>query len=398
MKLKELLEAVKGTAPETKDIKRINDIIAKAPNDIPKQVILAANMCKAIKDADKMERRYTAAVDVLGADSPVTNVFKQGCIAMGLSVDGEEHEETPDSIEDDMTDITVEQPADKMSFKSALPKKKYNLRRIQEVIRQYTSGKGRRTLGLSNSTDSFIVKEDNRLYCKFVNHDYTTVNIPAIISCNLDNVYDYNSWRIEQESDNEKLNTLVKKVVKDAPLALYKKNQMVLTGVEVGKSIDGYDSEYLPDFFDIPNNEFQKVLHNNSVVADFNDMKALRIMPSDITYNVDRMVYNICKKLNILDVPTDMNPGFKVALITENGFIFTPCVVTMPQMTSGNYGQSVLKPATGGKYQYKLTPGKIKSAFKKTMTSIIATKTADGVVWLGDSAVYIPDRYLKPYL
>ena len=121
-------------------------------------------------------------------------------------------------------------------------------------------------------------------------------------------------------------------------------------------------------------------------------------MPSDITYNVDRMVYNICKKLNILDVPTNTNPGFKVALITENGFIFTPCVVTMPQMTYVNDERSVLKRATGGKKPYKLAPGKIKSAFKKTMTSIIATKTADWVVWLGDSAVYIPDKYLEPYL
>lgn len=61
MNFNELLEAVKTTA-DSKDIKRINDLVAKAPGNIPTQIQLAANMCKSIKDSNKMQRRYDAAV------------------------------------------------------------------------------------------------------------------------------------------------------------------------------------------------------------------------------------------------------------------------------------------------------------------------------------------------
>lgn len=74
-------------------------MVAKAPNDIPKQVILAANMCKAIKDALKMERRYKAAIQILGDSSPVTNVFAQGCISMGITIGNIKSEQEDDTIE-----------------------------------------------------------------------------------------------------------------------------------------------------------------------------------------------------------------------------------------------------------------------------------------------------------
>jgi hypothetical protein len=71
--------------PEPKDIMRINDIIRKAAGNETKEIMLATNMAKAIKDSNKMERRYIAAMDLLGADHVVTKAFSDGFDRMELS-------------------------------------------------------------------------------------------------------------------------------------------------------------------------------------------------------------------------------------------------------------------------------------------------------------------------
>lgn len=62
--------------PDAKDIKRINDIMAKAGTDMGKAEKLALQMAKAIKDPDKMARRHVAALNILGAEHPVTKAFE----------------------------------------------------------------------------------------------------------------------------------------------------------------------------------------------------------------------------------------------------------------------------------------------------------------------------------
>ena len=64
--------------PEPKDVMRINDIVRKANGVETKEIMLATNMAKSIKDSSKMERRYYAAVEVLGTEHPVTEAFRSG--------------------------------------------------------------------------------------------------------------------------------------------------------------------------------------------------------------------------------------------------------------------------------------------------------------------------------
>lgn len=66
-----------GTEPEAKDIQRLQDIAKKANGDEAKAVKLAQAMAKAIKDTDKMQRRYKAALQVFG-EGPVAAAFNQG--------------------------------------------------------------------------------------------------------------------------------------------------------------------------------------------------------------------------------------------------------------------------------------------------------------------------------
>ena len=66
-----------GTEPEAKDIKRLEDIMTKSGGDENKAVKLAQTMAHAIKDTDKMQRRYKAALRVFG-DGPVAAAFNQG--------------------------------------------------------------------------------------------------------------------------------------------------------------------------------------------------------------------------------------------------------------------------------------------------------------------------------
>lgn len=66
-----------STTPEPKDIKRILDIIKKSNGDDVKAAKLAETMANKIKDMDKLERRYNAAVKELGANHPVTLEFKR---------------------------------------------------------------------------------------------------------------------------------------------------------------------------------------------------------------------------------------------------------------------------------------------------------------------------------
>ena len=64
-----------GLPADKKDTERIQGIMDKAKGDIAKATKLAQNMAKAIKDNSKMQRRYQAAVDLLGADHPVAKAF-----------------------------------------------------------------------------------------------------------------------------------------------------------------------------------------------------------------------------------------------------------------------------------------------------------------------------------
>ena len=66
-----------STTPEPKDIKRILDIIKKSNGDDVKAAKLAETMANKIKDMDKLERRYNAAVKELGANHPVALEFKR---------------------------------------------------------------------------------------------------------------------------------------------------------------------------------------------------------------------------------------------------------------------------------------------------------------------------------
>jgi hypothetical protein len=56
------METLYESIAQAKDINRIESLMKKADGNTQKQVILAANMCKAIKDESKMARRYDACV------------------------------------------------------------------------------------------------------------------------------------------------------------------------------------------------------------------------------------------------------------------------------------------------------------------------------------------------
>lgn len=82
-------EAVK-TDPETKDYKRINDMLAKAGTNHVQLMTLANKMANAITQKDKAERRYKAALEICGSSSVITNVFLNRCQELGCQLDTDE--------------------------------------------------------------------------------------------------------------------------------------------------------------------------------------------------------------------------------------------------------------------------------------------------------------------
>lgn len=71
-----------GIYPERKDLKRINDMLAKA-KDTSHLAALATKMANSITDLSKAERRYGAAKQIIGGTSPVTIIFAKRCIELG---------------------------------------------------------------------------------------------------------------------------------------------------------------------------------------------------------------------------------------------------------------------------------------------------------------------------
>jgi hypothetical protein len=70
-----------------KDLKRISDIISKAGGNEGKAVQLATQMANSIKDKAKALQRYEAALEIVGKDHPVTQVFANLAASMGHNVD-----------------------------------------------------------------------------------------------------------------------------------------------------------------------------------------------------------------------------------------------------------------------------------------------------------------------
>jgi hypothetical protein len=70
-----------------KDIKRISDIISKSGGNEGKAVQLATQMANIIKDKNKALQRYEAALEIVGKDHPVTQVFANLASSMGHNVD-----------------------------------------------------------------------------------------------------------------------------------------------------------------------------------------------------------------------------------------------------------------------------------------------------------------------
>lgn len=96
--------------PAAKDIKRIKDIITKSAGDNEKTRKLAMNMANKIKDVGKMERRYNAAVQLLGDKHPVTREFEQGLISLGGTVENQASmdQSMPVQPEDDEDNFQVD--------------------------------------------------------------------------------------------------------------------------------------------------------------------------------------------------------------------------------------------------------------------------------------------------
>jgi hypothetical protein len=65
------------SAPETKDIRRLEDIKAKSGFDIEKAISLAHSMANKITDRNKAQRRQLAADEIFGKDSQISKIFQQ---------------------------------------------------------------------------------------------------------------------------------------------------------------------------------------------------------------------------------------------------------------------------------------------------------------------------------
>lgn len=111
--------------PQPKDIKRIQDIITKSGGDMDKARSLASTMAGKIKDADKMERRFNAAVQELGDSHPVTEEFRKACFAMGIDtgvVPEEDNAEIADTTaQDDSFSTDINAPIPEENIESDEP-------------------------------------------------------------------------------------------------------------------------------------------------------------------------------------------------------------------------------------------------------------------------------------
>jgi hypothetical protein len=70
-----------------KDIKRISDIISKSGGNEGKAIQMATQMANTIKDKNKALQRYEAALEIVGKDHPVTQVFANLASSMGHDID-----------------------------------------------------------------------------------------------------------------------------------------------------------------------------------------------------------------------------------------------------------------------------------------------------------------------
>ena len=81
-----ILEGLVLEAASSKDVQRIQDIVTKSKGDEAKMLTLANTMCKLITDKNKAYDRGLAAIQILGADHPVTKVFMDRAQALGVDV------------------------------------------------------------------------------------------------------------------------------------------------------------------------------------------------------------------------------------------------------------------------------------------------------------------------
>jgi hypothetical protein len=70
-----------------KDLKRISDIISKSGGNEGKAVQMATQMANTIKDKNKALQRYEAALEIVGKDHPVTQVFANLASSMGHDIE-----------------------------------------------------------------------------------------------------------------------------------------------------------------------------------------------------------------------------------------------------------------------------------------------------------------------
>lgn len=378
-------------------------MVAKAPNDIPKQVILAANMCKAIKDALKMERRYKAAIQILGDSSPVTNVFAQGCISMGITIGNIKSEQEDDTIEasaaDDVKINIPERSEEAIVDTPVKPVINYNYKKLLYEIRNFILGWNSGN-GVIYSDNGAVIKNNKIVINAMLGSDYSKHGV-LIGDINSD-ICDSDAWKYEITGQyDSSLEAFLQKLSTELPLYLYKLKQ------SKPNTFIGLDIDFLTGYFDIDNEIVGNVLNGNNITHVYDDLSYND--NTKMQYKLDEIVYNICKALNISDMPTEENPGFKIAAVTEKGYILTPCIITTLNTRTdwvrrknrywgyGHEQKTVSTAKTGKNKTYPLPPAKINALFKKTVYAILGTKRANDVCWLGASVVYIPKEYIERY-
>lgn len=68
--------------PEFKDYDRIKSLVSKSKGDSEKEKMFARNMAKAITDSEKSYRRYKAALEILGDNHEVTQIFLERALEL----------------------------------------------------------------------------------------------------------------------------------------------------------------------------------------------------------------------------------------------------------------------------------------------------------------------------
>ena len=71
----------------SKDLDRIGNLVKKAGGNEDKEIQLAIQMANAIKGREKALQRYEAALELLGKDSQVTQIFGEKAIHLGNKID-----------------------------------------------------------------------------------------------------------------------------------------------------------------------------------------------------------------------------------------------------------------------------------------------------------------------